>query len=51
LFFEDSVLLDEVIDGLSLMTVDPAREGREEKLKSEEIWRVTAVIDAIAAVS
>ena len=50
LLLEDSVLLDEVIDGVSLMTVDPAREGREEKLEPEEIWHVTSLIGAIGAV-
>ena len=35
LFLEDTVLLNEVLDGLILMTVDPAGERREEELKAE----------------
>ena len=37
LLLEDAILLDEVVDGLGLMAVDPAHEGGEQKLQSEKI--------------
>ena len=37
LLFEDAILLDQVVDGLGLVSVDPTGEGREEKLKAEEV--------------
>ena len=39
------VFLDQVIDGLGLVSVDPAGEGREEELKREEIGYLTPIND------
>jgi hypothetical protein len=54
LFLEHAVLLDEVVDGLGLVAVDPAGESREEELESEEIGHVPTaigVIDVLAQAS
>ena len=40
LLLEDAALLDEVIDDLGLVAVDPAGEGCEEQLKAEDVERV-----------
>ena len=37
LFLQDAVLLNEVFDGLGLVAVDPAGEGRQEELEPEEV--------------
>ena len=37
LLLQDTVLFDEVLDGLGLAAVDPTGEGREEQLKREEV--------------
>jgi hypothetical protein len=37
LFLEDAILLDEVIDDLGLIAIDPASEGGEKELKREKI--------------
>ncbi len=37
LFLEDAVLLDEVVDGLGLVAVDPAGEGCQQELEREEV--------------
>ena len=46
LFLEDAVLLDEVVDRLGLLAVDPACEGGEEELKREEFGHCTLIIDS-----
>ena len=37
LFLQNAVLLDDVIDHLALVSVDPAGEGREEQLEAEDV--------------
>ncbi len=51
LFLEDAVPFDEILDELRLVVVHLIREGRGEKLQSEEVWQVTSVIDAIGDVT
>ena len=40
LLLEDAVLLDEVIDDLGLVAIDPAGEGGEEQLKAKDVEHV-----------
>ncbi len=44
LFFENSVLFDEVLDDLGLMSVDPAGERRVEQLKWEEVGHDALIV-------
>ncbi len=37
LFLEDTVLFDQVVDGLDLLAIDPASAAGEEALKREEV--------------
>ncbi len=45
LLLEDAIFLDQVLDGLGLMSVDPARERGKEELQGEEIGHLTPIID------
>ena len=40
-------VLREILDGLGLTVVHPARERGEEELQSEEVWHVLPDIDGI----
>ncbi len=44
LLFEDAVLLDEIVDDLGLVPVDPARKGGEEQLETEEVERHAPIV-------
>ena len=44
LFLEDSILLDQVVDRLRLMPVDPASERDEEQLERKEFGHCTRII-------
>lgn len=50
LFLENAVLLDEVLNGLRLVAIDPAGEARQEELKTKEIGHVPTGIDTIGVV-
>ena len=43
LLLQHAVLLDEVVDGLGLVAVDPAGERGEEELEGEELGREAAI--------
>ena len=48
LFLEDAILLDEVVDGLGLLAIDPACEGGEEELERGEFGQRNQVIDQMS---
>ena len=50
LFLEDAVLLDEVLDCLCLVAVDPAGESGEEELEADEVGHVSTAVGEIGAV-
>jgi hypothetical protein len=45
LLLQDPILLDEVVDDLGLVPVDPAREGGEEQLETEAVERYVPIVE------
>ncbi len=44
LLLQDAILLDQILDDLGLMAVDPAGEGGEEELEWEEFGHCTRIV-------
>ena len=44
LLLQNAVLLDEIVDDMRLMTIDPAGEGGEEQLKAEDVRHDSVIV-------